>query len=376
MKILIIGDCGHQLLTAFIRSIKKYTNIEFDAFSISKIKEEDSNYYRSIHYAKSFGKAYDYKKLRKIIYGIEIVSRFNKLKTKYDYIHIHLAKAQYLFIWPFVKLRSNKVAVTIWGSEFLRANKRKRFVLGFMYKRADILHCTNKELRISIIEYYKISPEKVVAVPMFLENLSKIDNTNANQYEIKKEFGWDSTKLQIVIGYNYNEGQQHLTIIDEFLRLDQNILNKVELVFPITYGTNKDYQKKIISKANKVNCKSFFYTSFLSDVEVNKIRKAGDIFINLQITDQYSATFVESLFAGNIVITGSWLKYDQLKEAGVYFIEIGAISEINSCLKYILENHENILGKVQQNKGLIRELFDEERLANMWIELYGLAPNK
>lgn len=369
-KILLIGDCNHQLLIAFLRSFKKYAHVDFHAFSITKVKSDNEEHYKQINYARSFSSVYKFKQLRKLFYAFEIISHFKKLNTKFSFSHIHFARIQYLFIWPLIRSKSDKIAVSVWGSEFLRSSRFKRYLLGLMYKRADVVHCSNEALRQSIINYYKISPSRVKTIPFFLENLINIDAVKESLREIKSEFKWDVNKLQMVIGYNYNEGQQHLKIIDELLKLEPNALNSIELVFPLTYGSNINYRENVEQKALKISTTSFFYRTFLPDVEVSKMRIAGDVFINLQTTDQFSGSFVEALYAGNIVITGSWLPYKVLKDAGVYFIEIDTISELNNAINTIIVNHDEIVIKAKENHTILKKMFDEGHLAQEWSELY------
>ena len=54
-------------------------------------------------------------------------------------------------------------------------------------------------------------------------------------------------------------------------------------------------------------------TKRLNDQELTNLRLNCEVFINLQDTDQLSGAMLETLCADKIVITGSWLNYDVLK---------------------------------------------------------------
>ncbi len=376
IRILLVGDCSHQLLIAFIRSFKQYNKgFEFDAFSITKIKHSDCYHYANVNYARSFGAIYNSKIFRKFVYPFDILFNFLRLNQQYDVVHIHFARPIYLIIWPFIRLKGKKVIISVWGTEFLRANKRKKFLLGLMYKRADFIHCSNEELKSSIVANFNLNSDKLMSIPFFLENLNNLDNINLSKREAKSELNWNINKVQIVIGYNYNKGQQHISLLHELAKLPKNKFDKIEFVFPITYGSDLAYRETVIARATELPCKIHFYTEFLSNEKMCEIRLAGDVFINVQITDQFSASFVESLYAGNTVITGSWLPYRLLKEAKVSYLEIDNIKEINGAINYALLNLSELQKLNNKNKRILRDMFDQRKLANRWLEIYSKSSN-
>ncbi|PZX54197.1 glycosyltransferase [Algoriphagus chordae] len=372
MKILFIGDCNHQLLTSFIRSYSRFNSDEFSAFSIKKIKDDNKNIFENIQIARSFGKAYDNRVLRKLIYPFDIICRFLKLPISFDVIHIHLAKIQYLFIWPLLRFKGNKVVISVWGSEVLRANKWKMYVLGYMFRRADLIHCSNSALKEIVSEKFFVPISKIEAIPFFLDNLDMMDALNLNKVDAKANLNWNKRKIQVVIGYNFNQGQQHPLIISELAGLEKPILDEFEFVFPLTYGSEKANQEMIVKKARDIQADMIFYKHFLSQTDVSTIRVATDIFINLQITDQYSASMVEALYAGSIIITGSWLPYKSLKNSGVFFIELDSIQELSKTLIYVLNDIVDISKKAKVNKKIIEDMFESETLAQDWLSFYSL----
>lgn len=371
MNILIIGDGNHVLIKNWVKNIKASSNFTIDIFSIHEINKISKTGYNNIFYARSFNSLYDHKFLRKFVYLFEIISRFKRIHSHYDIIHIHLAKTQYNFILPFIKLKSKKLIVSIWGSEFYRASKWKKLLLSPIYSMADSIHCTNENLKISLVKENKIPEGKITVIPMFLEILKKLEPLLSDNMNFKDELGWNKNKVQITLGYNYNSGQQHKEIIgilnSSFL---SDYSEKIEFVLPLTYGNSMTYREEILNIASILPCKTFTFTTFLSESDVAKIRIANEIFLNLQITDQYSGSFVESLYAGNIVITGSWLPYQNLKNAGVFFIEINKIDDLPNCLKNILNDFEFFKEKSKKNTEILKKMFDSKYILKQWLDYY------
>ena len=68
--------------------------------------------------------------------------------------------------------------------------------------------------------------------------------------EIKQILGYSQTKTIVSCGYNSTKAQQHEAIIKNILMLDPEIINKIQFIFPMTYGDKfyKESIKNILSK--------------------------------------------------------------------------------------------------------------------------------
>ena len=82
---------------------------------------------------------------------------------------------------------------------------------------------------------------------------------------------------------------------------------------------------------------------------------------------------LEHLFAGNYVITGTWLPYDSLISRGVELIRISDFEELSGKIEQIILEIEsgNInYEKIKHNKEIAWELNSWERNIDMWVKLY------
>jgi hypothetical protein len=112
--------------------------------------------------------------------------------------------------------------------------------------------------------------------------------------------------------------------------------------------------------------------SHLSDKEVAALRIASDIMISVPSSDQMTASMLETLYAGGIVITGEWLPYDLLDENKIAYIRIKRHEELTRKIESLilsLVNGENPL-ETTQNKQIIKELFKWEVVLQDWINIY------
>src|SRR5690606_2459589 len=146
--------------------------------------------------------------------------------------------------------------------------------------------------------------------------ISKIQNINYSPI-FKTEKHKD--KLMVTCGYNGSKAQQHSIIINAIRGMDEGIKAKIFLVFPMTYGGDLNYLKSIQASLNGLQIPYLLISKSLSDVDVAKLRIETDITINIQISDAFSASLQEHLFAQNLLLVGDWLPYQILTDNQVFF---------------------------------------------------------
>jgi len=100
------------------------------------------------------------------------------------------------------------------------------------------------------------------------------------------------------------------------------------------------------------------------------MRLASKIMIQLQTTDSFSSSMRESLYAGEIVITGDWLPYGTLDEKGVFMLKVSSVEEVGEKLVYALNNLDSLKEKCKKNPEIIWELSSWEKNIQSWIDMY------
>jgi len=142
----------------------------------------------------------------------------------------------------------------------------------------------------------------------------------------------------------------------------------------MTYGNNehrekiKKYCQEILQKNN---IRYVILQDYMNDQEVAILRKITDIMVNVQDTDAFSASMQESLYAGGIVINGSWLNYDELSKKGAYYETISELKPgaLSSKIEYIIDNLKELKEKAKINKEIIRNINDFD-MREEWVKVY------
>jgi len=150
--------------------------------------------------------------------------------------------------------------------------------------------------------------------------------------------------------------------------MDKEIWKDVCFVLPMTYGNIEDgYIDSIKVLLNKIGCEYQLITNFLSDIDVAKLRLATDVFIHAQTTDAFSASVLEYLFAGAVVINPKWISYEELRDLGIEYIEYSNFDELPEIIEQLLDSEINVF---ESNRIKLESLSSWASVKEKWLALY------
>ncbi|HZL12381.1 MAG TPA: glycosyltransferase [Prolixibacteraceae bacterium] len=376
-RILLVGDGNHQFITNYTVWLNKQSNIKFqiDILSLSLVNNSNADYYNKIY---SINDNSSISSTINQIKGVRRYYRFLQYKKllqklpEYDFIHFHFISVDcYFLVDQLKKHTKSKIILSIWGSDMYKVKpvNEKGFIQSC--HRADYITFTNQKSIEYFASKYNWVKNNLKLCRFGLAPLENLKELKASKSECKNILNWNKDKLAITIGYNLASAQQHLKILDLFETDEiKAFKNQIQLIFPITYGGNEKYKNQILEKLNHLPYECKVYDTFLEDKTITYIRKASDIMIQLQETDQFSGSMQEHLFARNIVITGSWLPYETMKEKGVWFIEINKIAELVEVLPKIINHYTEYELKTVDSPNAITKLSSWEKNIKSWIDLY------
>lgn len=348
------------------------SNHEFASnFDLVEINFEDI----MIEFESRFGfKPYKENSILNKIRYLFILNKY--LINKYDHLkggilHIQFVLPKYAFLIYFFKKTFTKTIITFWGSDVLRIDKNsKKIPIKVLSWYSDIITFETK----AFSDIYKktISNKfnnKIRIVDFGIEILSIIDKiTHSDIESFKQKFNINSNSKVVVIGYNRNIEQQHVKVVKSLL--DSKIKKEdVFLIFPWTYGSEIVGYKDQIKDLMGDRFNYLFIENRLTDKEVAILRCCTDILVNVETTDVLSSSMLETLYAENIVITGSWLPYEDMYDIGVVMEQVDDIDEVGFKIAHLITN--NYYSKIKsQNKKHIGELYIWSNCISKWVDLY------
>lgn len=369
MRLLVIGDIGIIFTFEYITEIaSKFPGCSIDILSFSPRKEIDVEREKKllslgchIYYQPNYSILRKHKILHVFIRMAEAV-RYRICKD-YNIINIHFPGADSLAVcyWASKKTR---VITSLYGSDVLRASQKGLKIISKLLKRSDAITVASSYIKTRIsIKFNGEFDHKTKLVRYGSNAAANMSKTIAKttKTDCKELFDFPLDRITILCGYNGSRAQRHIQILNELGKLSYSIQKKIYLVFQCSYGLDENYHNELSSALAESALKGKIITDFMQGEILAKFRNSIDIFLNLQPTDVLSATMIEELETGAVVIKGDWLWYPDLDDYNIYLRSISDMKELSNELENIVINCYEEQKKTKMNKGIWRILSWEQQ---------------
>lgn len=338
---------------------KRYQNIEFSLLTKTKEYKEKIvvNKLKHIYYFQTLS---------------DLKTILEKLPV-YDAMQLLWIEWEWSYFYRLIRSKTRKLNLNVGGSEFYRADKRKRDFKKKLIACADGITAETDGTIQEFREYYRNEVgNKISLLPFGIEVLDSIDsNKNKNIDEFKRKYHIPLNKVVVTCGHNANEAHKHIEIIDALNKLSKYIKQEIVCVFPMTYPNGRnEYISKIDNQLKEFDYEYVILTDFMDFQEMAEYALISDIMIHVQTTDQLSSTMLEEMYAGSVVIAGSWLPYKSLHEMGIYFLDVDMISDVTAVLEDVVSNMNTYKEKCKGNAELVWQHSSWDILAPKWRALW------
>lgn len=372
MKVIILYQFninGH-LVDTLCQNLNKH-GIEADSLNVITWKYK-SNIKKSAPFIISlFRTMMVIPKVRSVLLKIFRTRVLLSLSEKYHIIDIHFFSDIYDKLIDELKHRGKTVKITIWGSDFYRADKTRQEIQRIFYKRVDIIQTASQQIRHDFLEIYPECADKIRVAHFGISQFEVINELfqKGNSELYKKELGLPPDKIILTCGTNGSKGHQHLLILENINKLANEIKKQIFLLIPMTYGYERLYLKTIRQKADSLGLPYKLYSSMLSPYTIAKISIVSDILITIQKTDAFSAAVQEHLYAGSILIAGDWLPYMMLREKGIFYLTT-SLEALSVTVSDTIINTGEQRSKCQENRHKMAMMSSWNAVIKDWCVIY------
>jgi hypothetical protein len=291
-----------------------------------------------------------------------------------DIFHFHFMQYSYLrelFLVP----KDKKIVCSFWGSDLLRTSDILNFhIVKKALNRATTITCQSAELREIILSKFGRNLFDKIQITMFpvdaitYNHMDVLQNNEEKMAAFKTKFGFATDKLNVLIGHNGSPFNNHLEIIDQIQKSVH--ARQLHLIINLNYGisaTEKEsYKNKLINTLKASECSYTIIEHFFSKEELALSRLSTDVFIHLPISDALSGSMLEMLYAGCIVMTGSWLPYKTFLNAKLTYHEVIDFSRITEKIDFIITNFEAEKETSKHNAEAIKNHFLTDAIVKKW----------
>ncbi|PNV83946.1 MAG: hypothetical protein C0627_03105 [Sulfurimonas sp.] len=364
LKILIIANSkvvfGKEIKSELISKDFDVNLLDFESLTLY-----DKNHCENDRYSSFFIKFKSIPKLS-MFFRMWYIKKVIQ-ENGFNIVNIHMSRWFYLIILPW--LTRQRFIVTFYGSDFYRTSGFIKKIQTNLYKKADAITFTNPLTKNSFLKYYKDFDSKSYVCRFGLKTLDFIDkNRKIDKKFLRESLGYNKEKIVITCGHNSTKEQQHDKIIDNILKLPTELLDKIQFIFPMTYGNNFN-KERVENILKQTNLDYIVLEEFLYGDDNANIKLASDIMINILETDSFSGSMQEFLYANNIIITGSWLPYEVFDDAGVEYIKIDNIDKLSFKLAELINSDIKIYDTLKNQK-IISELSLWDNTIESWVDIY------
>ncbi len=373
MKILFVGDFNLVLLPNLISELSKTPGNTFTllgALSGRIYPVSELNVYSKTHYPKNRNK-------KRILFGINLLRSFWKLvfMKPVDIINIHYVNPYYLLFLPLFKWKAASLVLNLYGTDFYLARRKTRWAQYFIFKATDQFLFSNPQMAKDFILEFPAFSEKVSICSFGLKLLPKIHTFGNAKDSAKRKFQFPTEKIIISCGHSAHIRERHIDIIKQLTKLPDSQKRKIFLVFPFTYNVTPEFIHTISDAMKDSNISYHIISDFLEEDEIAAFRVACDVLISVPSSDQMTASMLETLYAGGVVITGTWLPYSFLDENRTSYIKISTLNELPETLDKVIHTLSSGKSVIQahRNKSIIERHFSWEYCRKNWLTLFSAS---
>lgn len=298
----------------------------------------------------------------------ELFKKYTYRARKQHILHVQFVAFETLYFLPLYMFRFKKVILTFWGSDLLRQSKTRLFLLLPVFLNATKITFETEQMSGIFLKLFPFLKNKVAYTRFGLSEINHINSaTDENIKDFCEKYKISSNKSHIILGYNRNVNQQHIKVIDSF---PSDLCEKeMQVIIPWTYGPNdEEYKSDLIRKLQEKKLDYIFIKNFLTDLEVACLRKITDILVQVQTTDSFSSTMLETLYCKKNVITGSWLPYSFLFDLGIKMNRVDSVEKTGNMITNVLNKMNS--AELENNSSIIQNNCSWDACLSMWTNLY------
>ena len=378
MKILIIGNANSFWIKEYVEYILPGSDNEVFIAGKSVVNKDFNDFYNknNINILETNHGTFLFDRIPKLK---TLVNMYRKVKKEadngmFDVIHIHSVPSNFMvtFLNKFIVRFGKRIVCTFWGSDLLSKTKEQLMkAIPCLDKAKCISYSSDGMDRYFHDVFGDIYNDKIVRAKFGISIYDVIDKVKSHKSkdECKEFFGIEKDKISVMIGYNGSIRQNHLKVINELSTLDNETLNKLNIVIQLSYGlTSNEYRQNIIDEISKINVKHVIIDDFLNKEKSAMLRIATDIFIHAQKSDAFSASIQECVYAGSVLINPEWIVYKEFDDIGIDYIIYRSFNELPLIIKDISDGNVNIY-----NADKVKELYEKyswNAVKKDWIKLY------
>lgn len=349
MKYVIISDAGSPHVFNFINTsiIDRGYDIYIVTHSVGAVPEKYRQFYKAnnikVYSLKELG--YDnltdqniFNRLRKLYIKFSFLRKIGKI----DICHIKYVHRTSVLMYLTSRRNIKNLIVSFWGTDILCSTEKSRKWQKKLFKYADLITLTSKKTyNFFVNNYGKEWQDKAKIVRYSAGAVDQIKefSKTVTKEECREEFNVPNGKYMVVVGYNADPSQHQDIIFNKLSVIPQEYKDKIHMIIPLQYARISDKYINEVKLAAQNSGISFEALEEFVPFEKNaKMSLATDIYIHMRDSDAFSMAMKEIMYAGAVMIQGSWLSYPEFDEDGAPIVKVDSFDELPDAFTKLMDN--------------------------------------
>lgn len=285
---------------------------------------------------------------------------------RYDVTLIQSLSFYHVVFFPILRLKSKKLYVTVWGSDFNAAGPFKKKVLRFFLRYASGVSVTSESMKIKLIDQLLLDAEKVSITRFGLATADYLDGVSGRQIQIFKERFDIPEGIVVMCAPTADPIRQVLEVINSIKKLSKEHIDESVFLFHVISGSCT-YKEEVLRELSGLSgVRYVLIDEYLDPVSIGVLRNIVDIYINVAVMDQLSGSMMESIYCNSIVLVGAWLDYIELVERRVDVVTAPSVeaSILSDKIKVCIEMA--VCKSFPNNADKIKDLFFWDVTIEQW----------
>lgn len=291
---------------------------------------------------------------------------------EYDIFQMLWIENIWVYFRDIIRKKCRRLNLCVGGSDLYRARPAERIYKSSLIDMADIISAETDATISVFAEAYPSAAGKIRWVNFGIETLDCMGHEcRLRAKEKRKNLDISDDMLVIMCGYNAGEAHQHIELIQALSGMDKSIKEKITLVFPMTYPQDQEtYIKEVEGYLDRCGIRYRILTDYMSFQGMAEIEMMSDVLITVQKTDQLSSTMLETMYAGKVIIAGSWLPYENLREKGIFFVSVEEIADLKGAVTRVVADYRALQKKCLANKEIVYDMSSWNAASRRWRGLW------
>lgn len=370
MKILILGNSASQWQRAFVDRV--ILPLGHDVYELAS---RDTNLHQEFSNNKDIlirpsRISQVIMKIPKIRALAMLCSNIMALRKTgpYDVIISMFVSNSSLYCARALKKSHTKLIAYFCGSDVLRLEGYKLAAMKRNVRHIDHLFFASEQVKDAYVQKFGHHVETVNAViHLGISVFDAIDRLKEKKADCKTTLQIPVDRRSVCVGYNGKPAQQHISIIEKLSKSTEDEKKRLHLLFPMTYGATESYIRSIEDRVKREGFSYSIWRDYLNDEQMAVLHGATDFFINAQETDGLSASVLETLYAGSILLNAGWLDYPEYHTWGLSYAVFHDFDELLELIRRAV-NGETVIDK-ERNHQILQGQMSWESTKVAWAHI-------